>query len=851
MGRGAARGVDPRKIPKLARWAAAMAVALVLAVAGLIAYRARRESKQVPRAPSAVPANVEQGYSGFTYSKVEGQQTLFTIHAAQATQYKQGNRSLLQDVEIVVYGTHGERHDVIKTHSCDYVPSSGAVVCRGKVSLDLASAGPAGQVAAAGEPAAAGKGGRIHIEATGVQFERDTGEAFTSAPVVFQFPQGHGSAVGVTYSVSSKQIALGRNVDLTLDPSSAAGAATTIGAAGGMLYNRGSGTLDLRGPVNVAQPDRTLETSALEVVLSPEMRPERAVAGPNATVEIRRGGGTVTFQAVNTEILFDGSGRAAKIEAAGLVMTSVSGAEAASAKGAGRLWLESQKGSVTFDPVSEQPREMIASGDVRLESLRNGATSRLSTDALYLTAATTASVGATHVPAQAPPRVAGRRGTLQRAPTGRAGGGLPIVLAKAWTPGRASGESEANGNEMRFDAGRLSASFGAGNELRSLDAGAGVHLEKQQAGRNPVTSQADALRVDFVRGQWDRAEETGHVRLSEASGQAALRPAAAGSGGQASANRLVWLRESDRIELAGDAQIRNGSGETLADTIEWNRQSGELRATGDVRSVYFGDVSPGAAAEAGRRAAAVEGRGTLQRAPTALAPGGALTGPANVVADALEANSATGVAIFSGRARLWQGDRAVQADRIELRRQRGELVATGGVLAAFPQAALKTAGGTSAPQQPKGVELWRVRAQELDYQAAPRASARRGTLQGAPAGQATLTGGVEAWSSSAQIFARRLTLSLERDARGRAALANAEAAGGVVVRQGERWARSDRADYDAKEGKFVMSGGKPTLEDASGDRVTGDTLTFYQANDTILIASVKGSRKVKSLPESK
>jgi lipopolysaccharide export system protein LptA len=53
---------------------------------------------------------------------------------------------------------------------------------------------------------------------------------------------------------------------------------------------------------------------------------------------------------------------------------------------------------------------------------------------------------------------------------------------------------------------------------------------------------------------------------------------------------------------------------------------------------------------------------------------------------------------------------------------------------------------------------------------------------------------------------------------------------------------AEQAEYTAADGKFVLSGGQPTLTDAARDTTTGHSLTFYVASDTILIDSQEGSR---------
>jgi len=54
--------------------------------------------------------------------------------------------------------------------------------------------------------------------------------------------------------------------------------------------------------------------------------------------------------------------------------------------------------------------------------------------------------------------------------------------------------------------------------------------------------------------------------------------------------------------------------------------------------------------------------------------------------------------------------------------------------------------------------------------------------------------------------------------------------------------RIERGEYVAATGKFVMSGGNPTLYDGSAGTTTGRQLTFYLADDTIIVDSENGSR---------
>jgi lipopolysaccharide export system protein LptA len=127
--------------------------------------------------------------------------------------------------------------------------------------------------------------------------------------------------------------------------------------------------------------------------------------------------------------------------------------------------------------------------------------------------------------------------------------------------------------------------------------------------------------------------------------------------------------------------------------------------------------------------------------------------------------------------------------------------------------------------------LWRVQAGELTYWNADS--------------RARLEHDVIARSSQDSIRAPQMDLFFAPAAPGAAQqLVRAAATGGVEVRQLDRRATSERADYTAAESKFILSGGNPTLYDSTGDSITGRQLTFFLADDRIVVDSGTGSRTV-------
>lgn len=750
---------------------AAIAAGLVaLAVAATFVRREWQAARALRNIPAPVAKSIQQQSLEFSFSKVSGQQTIFTVHAARATEYTGKKRRLLEDVEIVVHGNRGERNDRIRTQSCDYQPETESIVCEGAVQLDLENADGSN----AGGPM---RPTGIHIEARQLGFDGATGEASTQAPVNFRFPQGQGSAVGVTYYSREPELKLGKEVRLTLVPERPGEPQTAI-RANGLDYDRQTGELVLHGPVRIEKGDRTLEAAQLTVDLDSKWEPRRAWASGPTRMTGGGEGRQASAQAGSVELLFDGHGRVERLNGVGGVRVQEAGADA--------ITLAAKQVAVAISPADMSPRQAWASGDVQLNSRRGAQQSRIETQALQLELAPSG----------------GRTGKKTAA----------VELRTATSPGPASVVWQSQGEKLRLRAGRLASVFAAGDQIQGLDGAGGVQIERRVGGSPPLVSSADHLHMAFSGGQWSDAEEDGHVRAVQGERQA-------------SAEKARMMRAKGTVELTRQARVSDPTMQTTARAIDWNQTTGDLKAHGNVKSSYLGN-----------------GQSDSDAGPSA--------GPANVVADTLSGNTVAGDAIYSGHARLWQGDLVIQADRITLQRARGTLVAEGDVEAAFPETeAVKRSGSSQVlvkgdASSGRGA-LWRVRAEKLTYQS------EGGSGKDATSGRVTLWGGAQAISDQRQMAAQILVLLLSRDHSGRAQLERATGEGGVRIRDGKRWGSAPRGDYSARDGRFVLSGGNATLRDTSGDVVSGSRLTFYVADDTIQVESSEGTRTLTLHPVPK
>ncbi len=749
---------------RYARWSATVAALIVVVVAGVYVGRVWREAKVRRNAPPPVPAAVQQRSAEFSFSKVEGNRTLFTVRASRATEFKDQNNSVLEDVWITIYGRQSNRYDNIHAQQCNYEPSSGRVVCQGDVQIDLESS----------EEARQSESHRIiHLATKNISFNRDTGEVATEEPVEFRFPSGEGRGTGIVYRSREEQVRLSRDVELKISQRSAS-APPVIFTGSSLEFRRDESAMHLLGPVRAQQGERELTAGSLTIELDAHLRARRAVAigKPELRSTSPQEQATVTAESFVAQL--DPEGWIEQV-------TAESGVRASRTHPAGHDNFEAQHVDISMEPKLNQPRQMTATGNVKAASQEKEETRRLETAVLEL-------------------RFTGG-GLTDGSPRPRR-----IESFETKAPGTI--ETKAPGESTRIHAGGFTAAFAANGRMEQLLGRSGVAIDRQLGNGAPQTSTADNLALRFGPGRdWSDMEETGHVKLQQ-------------GGRTAHAGHVLLVRATDLLTLddspkgAGRSfpserpSVADPQGQTTAATIEISQRTGDARASGNVVTSLYSSSrgSQGGVANFG-------------------------PGMAHISADRLTADNSTGQAVYSGHARLWQGGSVIEAETMELWRSEQRLEARNRVIALLPQAPSPLKNQTQQTTKPI---LWRVQAPRLQYWGEQ--------------GRALFEGGIRAQSQQGELLSRTLELFLAPSPPGAASsggqrqLSRGLARGGVVVRQGGRQGTAEQAEYFAADGKFVLSGGQPTLTDASRDTTTGRQLTFFTASDTILIESETGLR---------
>ena len=330
-----------------------------------------------------------------------------------------------------------------------------------------------------------------------------------------------------------------------------------------------------------------------------------------------------------------------------------------------------------------------------------------------------------------------------------------------------------------------------------------------------LTSMRFAGDVDFREGGTARTAPTRHAKSQT------LTLALGTSGAAERANFLGDVRFDDgtlhaaaaeaRYFMAGDRlELLSPEGATPPSVTDTGLQvdaaaitiglgTNAVTATGAVSSVM--------------QPAATRSGGGEGRTP-ALLDG---SQPLVASAAALDYDSQARTAVYSGKARLWQGDTNIIAERIVIDEQRGDLAASGGVKSTLT---LQAPPGSSAP---RGTI---ARGDEMAYDEAART--------------VTYTKNAQMNGPQGDLSADRIALVLATPGR---ALERIEGYGAVVARVAGRDARGQRLTYHASDERYVFTGA-PVQFTEDCRITTGRTLTFFGTAGKLIVDGNQATRTV-------
>jgi lipopolysaccharide export system protein LptA len=535
---------------RYARWSALTALLLALITGGIYLHRQWVAYVERKKAPPPLAENQERQSIGLTVSKNEGDRTVFTVQASKSTDLKGQDISLLEEVKVTVFGKLGDRHDVIRTHSCRYAKNTGAIECSGEVQIDLESAADVAR--AHGNDTA--KPNLIHVETSAVTFDRTSGKAVTSQPVKFTLPNGDGDGIGATYFSEEGVLRLEKNVRVTLRQTGplAVGkkqdAPPTDVVMHGSSLEMGKQTrrVVLAGPATATTPTQQLTAGQMTVLLDEQNRAQTLVAEPGGLkqtpVLVSHGGkgptgeGTLRAELMTAQLSLEGWIRT--MDAHGSVQGKSESGE-----------MQADSANVEMFPRVNQAKLITLRGNVRVNQ-RDPKTEtgrKLATNVLQLSFA-----------------------------GGKAGEPNPVQHAETLDRGLMEW-SDTPTSHSKLSADKLALDFGAAGKAKDLVATGNVETQRDLKGRPTQTATAtsgDAL-LD-VGGAWTQMTLRGNVHMKEGDRSA-------------DAQQAVFARVAQTTVLTGQAVARDESSETRATKITFHQETGDIEAEGRVRSTDLGN----------------------------------------------------------------------------------------------------------------------------------------------------------------------------------------------------------------------------------------------------------------------
>jgi lipopolysaccharide export system protein LptA len=205
---------------RLSRW---LILAALLTIVGFVlqTYIKRQQAlaHETPAAPKPLETGINGRASDWVYTQSDGERPRVTVRAKSFRQVRAPSVMELEGVELQLFHQQSDQFDLVRSAKAQFDIAAKTLYADGDVDITMArpAAGtptvapkPGGDVGAEENP-----GGRIvKIRTSGVRFASDTGKASTDRRADFEFEQGNGSAKGVDYDPTSRELHLRSAVEL-------------------------------------------------------------------------------------------------------------------------------------------------------------------------------------------------------------------------------------------------------------------------------------------------------------------------------------------------------------------------------------------------------------------------------------------------------------------------------------------------------------------------------------------------------------------------------------------------------------------------------------------------------------
>jgi lipopolysaccharide export system protein LptA len=342
-----------------------------------------------------------------------------------------------------------------------------------------------------------------------------------------------------------------------------------------------------------------------------------------------------------------------------------------------------------------------------------------------------------------------------------------------------------------LDAENISIEYGEANRIRSfraVNAKTETHpsAEESASKRGIMKTQSRNLLAHFDpnTGDMNRLEQWDNFSYEQGDRRAR-------------ADRAAMDTPSDLITLDSSARVWDASGSTSANRIRMDQRKGEFTAEGNVNSTRLPDR---------------KGQGS-----------GMLSGdePLQALSQHMTSQNRNSAIRYEGNVMLWQGANRLQADRVDIDREKRRLSASGHVVSQLHEER------DERKAQEGGFTV--VRADQLVYTDEKRL--------------AHYKGGVLLTRNNLRVKSAELQAYLAEtgsDSRLEKALADGKVE--IVQTQPDRTrtGAGQHGEYYVSEERIVLTGGEPQLTDTLRGTTRGEQLIYFAGDDRLLVNGAPG-----------
>ena len=643
---------------------------LVTVLSVAVAYwrgRAGREKGNMP-VPQALPTDVHQQLSGYSFTRSEGGRQVFTIRASKLAA-KEGGKSILEDVVLELFGRSGSRRDVLRTERCEFDSQSGDVVSSGPVHIEL-------NAQAAVLPGAGLRGQkRVELETSRIIYRQKSSLVETDEPVKFQIGPLTGSARGLSYATQAGLVELRKDIVIELPPRLGAGPQIpTRLNAGRLRYDKESGTVTLAGSLEIFQGDRRLEAQQGTVSLNSENRVTHVILEAGVHGLDTSAGAVIEISARRLEGVLDPvHGQLKSIVAEG-------GSRVESRQKGGTTRLTAQRVDLVFEGLHPQPKGGSAKGDVELVADASGPAGAAGGSAGLTGRADHRSLSAGQVDFTF--RAGGR--SLKNAQTVGPG---KLVLSSA----------DAKGGARTITAGQFQMEFDNRSRLETLLGLARTRILFEPSPQAPPGTLPQETTAERLEAKFDPALETPRSMIQK--GDFHFRE----GDRQALADQATYLDQTQVMTLTGHPQAWDSDTKMKAEQILIDLRGDTAEGVGKVESSYMGGTT---------------GTG-----------GGRGVAPTNVLAERVKVQWKNQILHYEGQVRAWRGQDVVESPSLDVYRAERRLRSGYKVLSSHLQPASKVPGKAAAAGSKQETRPVTVRADRLEYFDSERRARYQGNVE--------------------------------------------------------------------------------------------------------------------------